>query len=372
MSATIERPTFFLGQYLGPDDLETTVQYHRGQLARHERGLHTPGIAEGLTLTLESNGVLTLSAGIAIDAQGREIVIAEAEQIEPIVFIEANVFIKDAWHPLFLEAAEEDPPAAPFGAGVCDVALPKRKLEGYRLYFGAPGEEANASGRLPEPGEGAEPQTTGATWPIVIGFVQWDDTKKQYSEVAAASGSARAQYAGARADQVVARGGKLELRAKSVAAQGQAVVEIDELDAEAGPVLRFGLQGEAAVKALFEVNKNGDVWAAGSLKSPLSLHIESGVITDGMALPLPPGVTDADLESGKVKLHALLSPRTPLDDGGFGAGSRVPVAHRCELNGRIVTCQVRWISTTSGTADEIRPGSCDYLVATYGPAEDGE
>jgi len=45
-----QRPTFFQGQYLGPDDLTAAVDYGRIQLARHSLGAHTWGIAIGLQL----------------------------------------------------------------------------------------------------------------------------------------------------------------------------------------------------------------------------------------------------------------------------------------------------------------------------------
>jgi hypothetical protein len=363
MSSAIERPVFFLGQYVGPDDLDQTVEYHRGQLARHERGLHLPGIASGLVLSINS-GVLNVSAGMAVDIQGREIVVAEDETVEPAVFIDANVFVKDAWHPVFLELTEEDPPVSPFSTGACDVAQRTRKLEGHSFSFGKPGDETPSSTVAPLPGEGADPDAASPLH-VLVGFVTWDDTNNQFLKAADNNGTTRVQFCGVRADEVVARGGKLTLRAKAVEDKGQAVAELDESDPKAGPMFRFGLQGETSVKPLFTIDKNGTVWAAGKLTSPVTLNVESGTITDGMPLPLPAGVTDDDLDSGKAQLHVLLTPRIPLDDGGFGAGARIPVAHKCEVNGRAVTCQIRWISNTLGPADELRPGSCDYLVETY-------
>ena len=48
---TPERPAFFEGQILAAADLTSAVDYGRAQVARHERYLHSWGIAEGLELT---------------------------------------------------------------------------------------------------------------------------------------------------------------------------------------------------------------------------------------------------------------------------------------------------------------------------------
>ncbi len=50
MANRIERPVFYEGQILGASDLEAVGDYSRNQQARHNRYLHTWGIAKGLTL----------------------------------------------------------------------------------------------------------------------------------------------------------------------------------------------------------------------------------------------------------------------------------------------------------------------------------
>src|SRR5882672_2239317 len=223
MGSAIERPVFFLGQYVGADDLEQVVAYHRGQLARHERGLHLPGIGDGLKLSV-NNGVLNVASGMAVDIQGREIIVGEDEQVEPADFIDANVFVQDAWHPVFVQVEEEDPPVSPFAAGACDAAQMTRKLEGHRFLFGKPGTETAADIQPPAAGEGAEPDAASPL-SVLVGFVQWDDTNHQFKDAADNNGTTRVTFCGVRADEVVARGGKLTLRAKPVAEKGQAVAE---------------------------------------------------------------------------------------------------------------------------------------------------
>ena len=57
MSDQIARPVFYEGQILGAVDLQAAVEYSRGQEARHERYLHTWGIASGLELSPKAKQV---------------------------------------------------------------------------------------------------------------------------------------------------------------------------------------------------------------------------------------------------------------------------------------------------------------------------
>src|SRR4051812_19979668 len=86
MADTIARPSFYEGQVLRAADLGLGLDYGRGQQARHNRYLHTPGIATGLTLKVDdSTGVIQvrLSPGVAVDATGRQIVVAREEVLAP-------------------------------------------------------------------------------------------------------------------------------------------------------------------------------------------------------------------------------------------------------------------------------------------------
>ena len=88
MSNEIIRPTFYEGMILGADNLTGAVDHARNERARHNRHLHSWGIAHGLTLTKEGQSVngdsyvnVTIQPGIAIDGTGREIVIPKAEPL---------------------------------------------------------------------------------------------------------------------------------------------------------------------------------------------------------------------------------------------------------------------------------------------------
>src|ERR1043165_8582380 len=136
MSDQIQRPVFYEGQILGALDLEATVEYSRGQEARHERFLHTWGIADGLVLSRKpkqlelSTGTVDyvevlLSPGMAIDGRGREIVVAEEQRLSESDFDQLNVAIndKEALYPVLLigRDAIESPSALNLG----DCAKPQ-------------------------------------------------------------------------------------------------------------------------------------------------------------------------------------------------------------------------------------------------------
>src|SRR3954466_8041172 len=81
MDPTPERVRYFDQQFLRVDDFTAEQDYHRDMRRRHNRMLHTPGIADGLQLVPDGTGV-KITPGSAIpggsDANGggAEIVLA--------------------------------------------------------------------------------------------------------------------------------------------------------------------------------------------------------------------------------------------------------------------------------------------------------
>lgn len=75
-----DRPNYYAGQYLLEDDFELEQQYHVDRLRRHHRLLHVAGIVHGLEVSWvdsPTNTKLQVTAGTAIDADGRQIVLAQ-------------------------------------------------------------------------------------------------------------------------------------------------------------------------------------------------------------------------------------------------------------------------------------------------------
>lgn len=73
-----DRPVFFSGQLLAADDLNAESDVDHGLRHLHHRMLHGWGIAAGLAVTGARGGTeVTLAAGYALDAGGRELVVPD-------------------------------------------------------------------------------------------------------------------------------------------------------------------------------------------------------------------------------------------------------------------------------------------------------
>jgi hypothetical protein len=71
--ADIKRMNYFDQQFLVVGDFIAEQTYHREMRLLHNRSLHTCGVAKGLDVTLSGAREVMISAGVAIDNQGREI-----------------------------------------------------------------------------------------------------------------------------------------------------------------------------------------------------------------------------------------------------------------------------------------------------------
>jgi hypothetical protein len=369
MADVIERPIFYEGQILAPDDLGGSLEYGRDQLARHERYLHLWGIATGLELVTESRTTptgesfkaVTVNPGVAIDPSGREIVVPTAQPLGEGLFdlINGDRVVADAWYPVFLVGQDETAPP-PAGVGsACDVLASSRVSELFEITFGRLGEEADLDEQAAPgvaSGPGGAPGDTQAR--ILLGFVQWDDSIQKFKDAQPKPEAVGPRYAGVSADAVVARGGALTLRSRPPAASGKPAVVVDDAN---GGSFAFGLQdARGKVTPVFTVNGKGDVWAGGNMKSEVAsgVQIESGIATDGLLLPLPKGITADQVDAGQVVLHVHASPR--YDNLG-GVGVR-PVV--CTVEGRRLHCVFR-------RAGNLVPGRADYTVLAFVPAGGG-
>ncbi|NJO40787.1 MAG: hypothetical protein HC769_02690 [Cyanobacteria bacterium CRU_2_1] len=76
----IKRPNYFTLQFLEEADFNAEQSYHRDVRHRHNLALHGWGVVgNGLrvTLTSETTGVVTVTPGVAIDREGREIILVD-------------------------------------------------------------------------------------------------------------------------------------------------------------------------------------------------------------------------------------------------------------------------------------------------------
>ena len=113
MAEPTKRTHYFDHQFLREADFTIEQEYHTGMRRRHNRLLHTWGIADGLEVPDPPAGstAVTINEGTAYDSQGQEIVLAESRPLELSGFPgNADVFITIAY------AEELTDPSAETGA----------------------------------------------------------------------------------------------------------------------------------------------------------------------------------------------------------------------------------------------------------------
>ncbi|NEQ80715.1 MAG: hypothetical protein F6K26_10815 [Moorea sp. SIO2I5] len=77
-----KRLRYFTNQFLEEPDFTDEQKYHLDRRYRHNRLLHTPGIAEGLEVTKTDAKEVTVALGTAIDSKGQEIVQPEERTLD--------------------------------------------------------------------------------------------------------------------------------------------------------------------------------------------------------------------------------------------------------------------------------------------------
>jgi hypothetical protein len=370
---TPERPVYFEGQILAAADLTSAVDYGRGQVARHERYLHSWGIAEGLGLTTTSKTdptgkgyvEVTLDQGVAVDGTGREIIVPQAVTLSTTDFSIANPSgLANTNYPILLHGIDSTPSAAPLTTGACGSASqPTRTQEDFALTYAGPGADIGLDQQnVPDESAGPSPDLAHP-WEILVGYVQWDPSISQFT---AASITGR-RYAGVMADTVAARSGTLALQSQPTAIPGQPVLMIG-----GDPPLTFGLyKGGTDVDARLTVSAEGNVVATGTIQGALTpgeIRVQSGTATDGVVIPLPPGITGDQVASGAVTLYLYLTPHTPQSttQGSW----YVPVECDVDSN-RQLTCQVILGSSTLLTSPVPQPGAADYLIVATAASPNG-
>jgi hypothetical protein len=377
--AEVARPSFYEGQVLSAADLDLGQEYGRAALSRHERYLHTPGIATGLELRVdESTGAVQvrLSAGMAIDATGRQIVVDREETLSPeeldsqgvLIPADTDPAVKQddrPWHPVFLSARDESATPPSFTRGCGSNAQPNRTNESYAISFGFPGEEAG-NGTVAEISDGPQPSASAR---VLIGYVQWDGATNFAKAEAMPPNNPPTPYAGVRADEVVARSGALAIRADlgQTRAKRPALV----MDGENGGEMRFGLQDDKGkVVKVFSVDAAGNLFLSGAITGPIgknSMWAESGTVFDGMLIPLPAGVPQDQVAAGQIVLHVTVSPRRTADlrPPGVSTGTFIKEAFECRVEGRRAFVRDRWFSVSSLAtlaAPTLVPAACDYVI----------
>ena len=75
---SVTRLNYFTGQLLVEGDFKDEQAYHRDMRHLHNRALHSPGVLEGMEVSQEGDQRVKISPGIALDKNGRELVLIES------------------------------------------------------------------------------------------------------------------------------------------------------------------------------------------------------------------------------------------------------------------------------------------------------
>ena len=83
MANTVKRLNYYDHQFLRAPDFSDEQNYHLSMRRQHNGLLHTSGVAQGLDATAAAGGtVVNVTAGVAIDSNGREIVLPGDVQLD--------------------------------------------------------------------------------------------------------------------------------------------------------------------------------------------------------------------------------------------------------------------------------------------------
>lgn len=364
------RPTFHEGQVLAAADLAATVEHARAAAARHARHLHDWGIADGLGLVTEDRTdpvtnvrfvEVSVSAGLAVDGTGREIVVPEPVVLSEADFNEVNGADQPGdeppLYPVFLSAVDRAQSAT--GPASCAGAGGQTRVaETYQILFGRLGDERLVADQQPPP-VGTAPADPPVRWLVLLGYVRW--TEGHFTSVTDSARNVGVRYAGVRADTVAARSDTLSLRTQNEVQEGKPALV---LSGEDPPSLVFGLyQASGTVSPLMTVAANGNLTIAGSFSGRIStgsVLVTSGTATDGMVLPLPSGVAPEEVADGRVSLHVYVTPRVLATK----TASELQSAAEATVDGeRRVRCRVRRYDPLA--AEQVvteESGQVDFLV----------
>jgi hypothetical protein len=116
-----------------------------------------------------------------------------------------------------------------------------------------------------------------------------------------------------------------------------------------------------------KVDADGNLTVSGKIVGALAggVQVESGVATDGMLLPLPPGITQKQIDDGAVVVQTHVTPRFQSPPGLAASEKWFPHVYECVADDRRVRCRVRWIQTQGGSGTLDLAGVCDYVLMAF-------
>lgn len=378
MATQILRPVFSENQILSSSDVNRIVNYARDARARHNRYQHAWGIVHGLELTAEDRTddtgdykEVSIQPGMLIDGHGREVLVSEAVRLSEDIFDQLNIEQSgsDIKYPVFISARDEEVTESATSIAPCSLGATSRISEKFDITFGRVGSELDLDKQTTLPV--SDGVNRAGTWLVLIGYVGWEN--KRFDNIFTESNGIGLRYAGVQADDVAGVNDRLVLRSAEKTIEDKAALIIDNQN---NGEMRFGIQDNLGnIVPVFTVNAKGDVNAEGKITGAIAggVQIESGIISDGALVPLPPGITQAQLDSGEATAHIQLSPRFQNANGLPTVPANVlwqMTVLECYAEGRRVNCRVRWIRT-DGLGALTLPGTCDFQISTFVKAEGG-
>lgn len=391
MATTIERPVYFEGQILGANDLQQSLDYSRDENARHERYLHSWGIAEGLDVKQRADDFV-LEPGFAIDSSGAPIVVPESVVLDRQQLIDEALLSgsDEGRFPVFVARAESDQTGGQ-EVGRCSSGAATRRSESFAVRFRriATGWDQDAGQAPPAVTDGPD-DARESSRVVLIGFVQW--TNEDGGQIVGFSRRDKdiiPRYAGVRADEILGRGGTLTLRSRKPALTDAPMVIVDHHDENRTFVLGLD-DGKGSINEVLTVDAKGNVKAKGNIQADGSLTgsiksgdvlVESGLAVDGVTLPLPSGIDEAQVLDGSVVVHITVTPRIDFEDAPKTTTtppvpdpSFLPVIVECSTDDqRIVRCTIRWFKIGGSEADVFDvAGAVSYMVIATVAAKESD
>lgn len=385
----VTRPLFAEGQILAAADLAALAAYPRGRDERHNRFVHRWGVVHGLTLEVEdaetSAGTpykkVFLEPGMAIDAEGREILVTERVSLDKARFALAigSGAKKDVAYPVFVSSqfrSAQPSGLAPVGAcatGNGGSSGGGAMEEGFEYSFGQPGDEDSEVQPGPLSAE-ATADDAGSPMPVLVGYVTWSEAAKDFADRDAKLAVRKRRFVGLNAGTIAGDGNQILVHPKAALAAGDAVVQVAQDDA-LGAKFCFGTYKSAdEIECLLSVDSAGNVIAKGTLtgtQSGNSVQVQSGLASHGMVLPLPPGVTQTQVATdGGPPVHIQVTPEIDRAASPDPAGDFAALVQECRVDrDRRVHCRICWVSLPMGSGgaafgDEVHsvPGMVRYTV----------
>jgi hypothetical protein len=237
------------------------------------------------------------------------------------------------------------------------------------VSFGRPGSELAV---MPDPAVDASPGSGAGSqaWLVLVGYVQWDrvgntikDAKNQPEP------GKQPRYAGVYADTIAARGGAVLVRTRESAQAGKPALLLQDHPDDENLFQVGKLKPNGQVDPLLKLNANGDLEVTGKLKGTLaagSVVAESGVVSDGVTIALPSGVTPQMVVDGDAQVCVQLAPRIDAADSPNPAELWTGSVLDCHVDeNRQAHCRVRWCRiSAAGAVDQVvdRSASFSYLI----------